>query len=254
MKLVEYIVVSYKASDKKLLSLQKLSKNIEFIDNSNSINLVKSSENLNFISNKENLGYGGGANVGIKNSLSEGFEWFVILNQDLEISKNSLSLFEEHLKNSKPGIVGVFPGKLDENRWTTIIPSTETDYISGAFIAIHKDVVRKIGYFYEPYFMYYEDVDYCLRAKESGFPISKISLEGIKHEESPSLGKGSFMHEYYLSRNHMLFLQRQAPLKVKLKEYMRLPLTCYEYVQNQNKGALEGLKDYFMGRFGEKKL
>lgn len=254
MNLVKYIVVSYKASEKKLLSLQKLSKNLQFIDNGNSKSLIKISESLNFISNKENMGYGGAANIGINNSLSEGFEWVVILNQDLELSKKSLILFEEHLRNCKPGIVGVFAGKLDENRWTTIIPSVKSDYISGAFIAVHKDVIRKIGYFYEPYFMYYEDVDYCLRAKAAGFPINKVLLEGIEHEESSSLGKGSFMHEYYLSRNHLLFLQRLAPFKVKLKEYIRLPLTCYEYTKNENRGALEGLKDYLLGRFGEKKI
>ena len=173
-----------------------------------------------FIDNAEhNRGYGGGANVGIKEALKNGAEWVVILNQDIVITKTALETFLQSLKT--PGIYGPFGGSLDSKRWTTIFPSRDTQYISGSMIAIHKNVITTIGYFYEPYFMYYEDVDFCIRAKRAGFLLTKVSSEGIAHKDHAN--------NFYLARNHFLFVLRQAPLGVKLYELIRLPKTLYEH-------------------------
>jgi len=44
------------------------------------------------------------------------------------------------------------------------------DWVTGAFIAFDRDVFDRTGGFDEDYFMYYEDVDFCLRARAAGFP------------------------------------------------------------------------------------
>lgn len=225
---------------------------------------------------KKNFGYGGAANKGIRKALKEGAEWAVVMNQDLTISRKGIETLIKALESSPRGIVGPFAGMLDHRRWTTILqenqnelhkatpcPSTslrvnsqgsglgEQEYISGSLMAIHRDVIEKIGYFYEPYFMYYEDVDYCIRAKRAGFPLIHTYNSDIRHHEHPSLGKGSFLHEYYLARNHLLFIERQAPVLVKLYEVLRLPKTIAQAIDN--KGKRTGLMDYFLRRFGEKK-
>ena len=254
MTFIQYIVISYKSPIKNLLKLQKLSRKVMFVDNSNFRPSKKIKTSLNIISLKNNLGYGGGANVGINDALKRGVKWVVILNQDLKITKSALNEFEHVIARSRPGIIGPFPGELDKNRWSTILPAEKADYISGSFIAIHRDVVKRIGLFYEPFFMYYEDVDYCIRAKEFGFPLTALKNSGIAHEDNSSLGKKSYLLEYYLARNHMLFVQRQAPLKVKLHEYLRVPKTLNEYIKSNNKGGIDGIKDYFVQKFGEKQL
>lgn len=232
-----YVIVSYKPQAEMLKSLlDTLPKNSTIvIDNT-----------------KNNLGFGGGANKGIIEALEKGAEWVVILNQDLQFSIKSINDFEKNLLNLKPDIVGPFVGNLDKKRWTTILPAQmkRIDYISGAFIAIHKEVFAKVGFFYEPYFMYYEDVDYCVRAKKLGFSLKKIPIDGIIHNEAYSLKKGSFLHEYYLARNHLLFVQRLATMSIKLHEIFRLPKTIYEKIIRRNQGGLTGIKDYFLRRFG----
>ena len=97
-------------------------------------------------------------------------------------------------------------------------------------MAIHKRVIEKIGYFYEPYFMYYEDADLCVRAKNAGFPLKKLNGAGIEHSDRPVWGKGSRIHEYYLARNHLWFVWRLAPWNVKLYELIRLPKTLLEFL------------------------
>ena len=210
--------------------------------------------NIKYIQAKNNFGYGGGVNLGVKYALEKGAEWVVVMNQDLKVTKKGVEALDKILQKNPPGIVGPFAGGLDPKRWTTMLPSDHVDYISGACMAIHRDVIEKVGYFYELYFMYYEDADYCVRAKKAGFPLIHASIAGIQHDDSPSLGKGSFLHEYYLARNHLLFVERLAPAWVKLYEYLRLPKTIAEFISSKNQGGLAGVGDYFLHRFGEKNV
>ncbi len=199
---------------------------------------------------KQNLGYGGGANVGIRRALKKGAQWVVVLNQDLSMSPSAAGTLVKKLKETQAGIAGPMAGGLDPRRWTSVLPAKETDYITGSCIAIHREVVERIGYFYEPYFLYYEETDFCLRARSAGFPLLYIPTKGITHMESVSLGRGSFLHQYYLARNHLLFVERCAPLRVRLYEFFRLPKTLWDHWRKGEKGALRGVRNYLNRRFG----
>lgn len=195
-----------------------------------------------------NLGFGGGANVGMKKAFDAGGEWVVVCNQDIELTRAGVLKFTKELQECDPGIIGPEAGELDPKRWTTILSSTASRpgleagrmdsltkrgndkkkigddnllYVSGSLMAIHRDVWEATGGFYEPYFMYYEDIDYCLRAKKAGFPLCQITVDGFKHTAHED--------EYYLARNHLLFVLRNAPIGVKLYEFIRLPKTLLEF-------------------------
>jgi GT2 family glycosyltransferase len=45
----------------------------------------------------------------------------------------------------------------------------QVGWLSGAFFLIHRDVIEKIGLLDEQFFMYSEEMDYCLRAARAGF-------------------------------------------------------------------------------------
>lgn len=233
-KKVQFVIPTYNADKNELASLFKSLKSFPIIVVDNT---------------KKNLGYAGGVTVGIKRALHDGADWVVILNQDLHVDNKAIKKFATILLGSEIGIVGPFGGELDKKRWTTILPSIHVDYISGSCLAIHKNIFGKIE-FYEPYFMYYEDADFCVRARKAGFPVEKIFIKGINHEENTSLGRGSFLHQYYLSRNHLLFVERNAPFFVKLHELFRLPKTIYEHWERRELGALLGIRDYLFRRFG----
>lgn len=175
----------------------------------------------------KNLGYGGGANLGITRALREGAEWVVVCNQDIALSNKDKELCKKKLMDAEPGVYGPEAGSLDKKRWTTILPAIDSpDYISGSCIAIHKKVIEKIGYFYEPYFMYYEDTDFSVRAKIAGFPIRQLVLPDFQHDRTIAKGRRK---KYYLFRNHLLFVLLNAPWSVKLHEFLRLPKTLYDY-------------------------
>lgn len=104
------------------------------------------------------------------------------------------------------------------------------DYVSGACMAIHKNVIAVTGYFYAPYFMYYEDIDFCVRAKRFRVRLKELTIAGIKHAELSVWKKGSRIHEYFLARNHLWFVWRLAPIGIKFYELIRLPKTLLEFL------------------------
>ena len=174
----------------------------------------------------KNIGYAAAANEGVRRAFKNGITWVVICNQDIVLTRKDKNILIRTLQNLLPGIAGPEAGSFDPRRWSTIVPPRGSiDYISGSCMAIHKNVYLTIGGFYEPYFMYYEDADYCVRAKKAGFPLSQINLPGFEHPRACS----SRIKKYYLFRNHLLFVLREAPWRVKLHEFLRLPKTIYDY-------------------------
>lgn len=209
-------------------------------------------KNVEIIRNSKNVGYGAGANVGILKAIEKGAKWVVVLNQDVELTGEGLKLFVKELKILSPGVVGPVVGRLDFRRWTTSLGNVKEkyQYISGSFFAIHTDIIKKIGFFFEPYFLYYEDVDLCIRALKARYTISKVQIPGFNHDESLSIIRNSYQHQYYLARNHLLFVERCAPWSVKLYEFIRLPKTLIEHIIRNEVGSFQGVLDYLLRKFG----
>ena len=213
--------------------------------------------NIKIISSGKNLGYAGGANIGIKKALSSRAKWIVILNPDIKINRKCLGLFLKKIRKGNCDMSGPFLGALDDKRWSTIYPIVKTStrlqtcYLSGAFICYSKEVFEKVGLFNENYFLYYEDVDFFIRAVKKGFLYHHIKLDNIIDYDSSILEKDSFLHQYYLARNHLLFVEKNAPMSVKIFELIRLPKTIWQYLTLKDTGALLGIRDYFLRRFGK---
>jgi len=226
MKNIWSVVVMYKSRPN---FLKVLGKNAIVVDNS-----------------FHNLGYAAGANRGIRKALAIGAKWIIVFNQDIELSHSAFIEFCGKLKKTPPGIAGPFAGSLDKKRWTSILPAKgDVDYISGSMMAIHRDVVREVGTFYEPYFMYYEDAELSARAANAGFFLTHIPLE-VKHAEGSN--------EYYLARNHLLFVERNAPVSVKIHEFLRIVKIFYEHRGRGNLAGEQGVRDYMMRRFGRRDI
>ena len=65
----------------------------------------------------------------------------------------------------------------------------EVGWVSGSFMSIGKEVLNKIGFFNEKYFMYFEDSEFCHRAKEGGFSVMINPLVETSHLSGGSCDK-----------------------------------------------------------------
>ncbi|MBI1222152.1 MAG: glycosyltransferase [Bacteroidetes bacterium] len=185
-----------------------------------------------FIFNKENLGFAGGNNLGIRQASGD---FIFLLNNDTLVKPGFitpiLQLFEQKPEAGiisprlmyafEPGIVQ-FAGSKGMNPYTgrsfsigwkekdqeAFHQSYPSSTAHGAAMCIRRSVLEKIGLMWEGYFLYYEELDFCERAKKAGFSIWYCGDSEVTHKESMSTGKDSPLKTYFLNRNRLLFIRR----------------------------------------------
>jgi GT2 family glycosyltransferase len=213
-------------------------------------------ENVFLTATGENIGFAGGINLGLRQAFIQGYAWMTLMNVDLKIGHHAIQSYLDKLEQLPKGIAGVYPGQLDPWRWSTKLVKNHQEkkppqYLSGSFWSVHRSVIDNIGYLYDEYFLYYEETEYCVRANKAGFPLIYIPAPNIEHVDVSGLGRGSNLHQYYLARNHLLFVMRNAPWYVKLHEIARLPKTMYQHAIKGHKGAFRGDLDFLLFRRGK---
>lgn len=184
-------------------------------------------EGWRFLPQTSNLGFGGGVNAGATVALQEGARDLLLLNPDAYIDRPNLLGFckaaqEERNLVAAPVIVtgdgkAWFSGvSLDletgDMRRAGTIGEHLTDWVTGACLWITAEAWEAVGEFDEEYFLYWEDVDYSVRAHRAGMnvmvvrDITAIHDEGgTQHDSDKTPRAKSGIYYYYNIRNRMLF-------------------------------------------------
>lgn len=181
---------------------------------------------VKIVDNKKNLGFAAGNNVGIRYALKEGADKIIILNTDAFLTPFSFSYLLENvgdvvgpvLEFQREGkIVYDLGGHINWWLGRTTHEEVETkkdiahrnpDYVSGAAMLIKRQVFERIGLLDDRYFLYYEDADFCSRAKKSGFTIAIEPNAIIYHKLGASSGRHSTTTLYHNLRSNLLFINK----------------------------------------------
>src|SRR5262249_6671991 len=62
------------------------------------------------------------------------------------------------------------------------------DWVSGAALIVRREVLERIGPMDDGYFLYFEEVDYCTRARRAGWEVWFVPQSRIVHLEGASTG------------------------------------------------------------------
>ena len=230
-----------------------------------------------YIKNDRNLGYSGGNNSGIRKALQNGADWVLLLNNDTWAESSFMGRLKAVLEG-KEGIVGLaldegsrvaYAGQIQWLKPTLIhIPTSQVGnrksvdklYAIGGAMFIYKNVFDKIGFFDENYFLYFEDADFCQRARKAGIPISFVSEIKIFHSVSASTKKlGSPMLLRYHYRNALYFNLKNGPFYIKLLVWPWSWLVALKQIikiavgknKEQSLAILKGVRDWYAGRMGK---
>ncbi|TLY33644.1 MAG: glycosyltransferase family 2 protein [Ignavibacteria bacterium] len=86
--------------------------------------------------------------------------------------------------------------------------SREVDMVSGACMAVRREVFKRLGGMNAKFFMYYEDADFCLRARRAGYHVYFCHeiLAVHRLRKSPDTYSASFFSNLYESK--VLFFQK----------------------------------------------
>lgn len=94
----------------------------------------------------------------------------------------------------------------------------EVDAVSGSFMMIRRAVTEQIGRFDEDYFLYAEDIDFCLRAKQAGWkalynPAAPIvHAKGVCADTSPGPAAYQFYHTMWTFHKKHFYCKTPAPV------------------------------------------
>lgn len=254
----------------------------------NSVSLIrKKYPKINIIKNRENLGFAEGNNVGIRYALNNGADLVILLNNDTIASTDFIKgLTEIFHKDKKIGIASpkiyFAPGreyhplryKLHEQGkviwyaggkmdWDNILPRhrgvdevdngqyqdiIETDFATGCAMAVKREVFKKIGFLDKKYFLYFEDTDFCQRAKLKGFRCVYSPLSYLWHANAAVTGgSGSNLHRYYQTRNRYLFGFSYGSWRTRfalIREIFRNIFSKEEVIR-------KATGDFIFGKFGK---
>ncbi|MGR3310598.1 MAG: glycosyltransferase family 2 protein [Candidatus Brocadiales bacterium] len=209
---------------------------IVLVDNGskdNSVELFKarysSNTKIRLLINNNNLGFTGGHNLAIRHTLGEDIDYFLLLNNDTVVKPDFLTrLINAAKADDKIGIVGPKIYKFGSSdilscSGTKTIPfldnileylhkvihNIETvDHIPSAALMIKKEVIERIGLLDERFFAYFEDWDWCVRARKLGYKSVYVPDATIWHKDATTIGFKSPSYYYYTTRNRMLFARK----------------------------------------------
>lgn len=86
----------------------------------------------------------------------------------------------------------------------------DCDSISGACFLIRNEVIREISFLDDIYFCYWEETDYCFRARRAGYSNAYIFKAKIWHKVAKSSKQIKGHLIYWSTRNNFLFMARYA--------------------------------------------
>ena len=114
------------------------------------------------------------------------------------------------------------------SRWVVARPvpesACEVDWVAGASMIVRKSVFDAIGLLDEAYFMYFEEVDFCLRAKQAGWPCWYVPQSRVVHLVGQSSGVTDFKQArkrrpgYWFESRRRFFLTHYGRMRTFLAD------------------------------------
>jgi len=235
---VEIIVLNWNGRDllpdclSALTNLDYPHYKILLVDNAssdNSISLVRQQfPQVKVIANKENLGFSRGINVGWEQAKAD---IIVLLNNDVVVRPDWLKeLIASFQSDPTIGVVGckllfgdgqtiqhagaylTYPlafshhDQYQEKDAGQANELRDVDYVTGAVLAVSRAVQDKIGLLDEAFNpFYYEEVDYCYRARAAGFRVVYAPQAVAIHHENSSMKQFNELRAAAFHKNRLLF-------------------------------------------------
>lgn len=247
---------------------------------------VEKKDSIHLLRNEQNLGFSGGYNTGIEFALESGADYVLLLNNDTIADKNLVQeLLKVAESDAKIGLVGAkiyfakghefhkdrykkdqlgnvlwygggdidwknvmsFHRGVDEVDTGQYNKTEPTGFVTGCCMFLKREVLEKVKMLDPRYFLYVEDADFNMRIKNAGYKIMYAPNAFLWHVNAASSGVGSNLHDYFITRNRMLFGMRYASAREKvalLKESIRLFVTGREWQK-------KGIRDFYLRKFGK---
>ena len=180
-----------------------------------------------------NQGFAAGVNPAIQRALDAESDYVLLINSDVRIEPNLLTQLAVAAE-AHPSIGILSPKTVwerDPDRlaglgcrvgafdievigWDT--PNTNQDddtpvvlqCVFGSAMLLSRRVLEAVGLFDKRFFFYYEDIDFCLRARQAGFLAAYLPSATVRHGVSASVRSIRGLRDFYMARSRQLFFRK----------------------------------------------
>lgn len=246
-KSVYIIILNYKNLEDTLMCLESLRKitysnyRIIVVDNDSRDGsyeyLKEHAKGCHVMQSGENRGYAAGNNIGIRYALEQEADYICILNNDVEVEPDFLTVLIKYMEDT-PGVGMAGPAVYEFNEREKIQSAgfsitvrtgstnplqhgaekravegkraTYCDGLSGTCLLVRKEVLEKAGLIPECYFLFFEEMEWCLNVRSKGYKLATVFGTGVYHKGSASIKKTGTLSRYYMARNRVLFVRRNG--------------------------------------------
>jgi hypothetical protein len=201
-----------------------------------SVDVLRDIQPDKLIVNQTNLGFASGFNAGIKYALSQGADYVFMVNNDtisepkmldtligtamrLDAEIASPAIFyasaPDQIWSAGGKISTLLSAPLDGHSRNKPLPTkpVQRDFFSGCALLIDKIAFEKIGFFDENFFLYYEDLDFLMRAKIKGISTWLIPEARLLHHVSGSITRTSNeAFFFWMGYSSWLYFSKHAQL------------------------------------------
>ena len=187
MNEITIIIITYKSEKVIYEFIKKIPSSIKtiIIENSQNYELKKNIEkeykNISLFLRKNN-GVSSALNFAIDKIKTK---YFLQISPDIEFNFNDLNFFIQFAKEKKDNFAAIGPRFLDvkeksHKQISEKIEFGQIDSVHGSCMFMNKDSFLDIGKFDENFFLYFEETEFCYRAKKKGYLTYQINRSKVK--------------------------------------------------------------------------
>ena len=199
-----------------------------------SVRRLRADFGVEILEQESNRGFAAGANVGIAKALDDGVEHIWLLNNDTEVTPGSLGEMvatasaDPHvgavgcviLDLCRRGRLAVWGGGhvsfvvgVNWPRRRAARPRQLT-YLTAASVLLRTAALRQTGLLDEGFFMYWEDVDLCVRLRRAGWKLAVAERAIVYHKEAGAF-RGDFRRrDALIAASAVRFFRKHARVPI----------------------------------------